>query len=213
MCMIKLICSDYDGCLADLCQSHFISLNKAIEEVAGIKYIISEKEHYADYNGLSTKTKLQKLVETKNLPEHLIGKISSLKQEYTIVAIEETVIYNETLVNDFSKLKSEGFKLVCVSNAITETVELGLKQIGLFDVFDLILGNEAVKRQKPYPDLYLQAMITIGVGAKETLVIEDSENGLQAAIASQAYILKVSPDTKETTYENIKNKINSIKPY
>jgi beta-phosphoglucomutase-like phosphatase (HAD superfamily) len=41
-----------------------------------------------------------------------------------------------------------------------------------------------VERKKPAPDIYLLALERLGVTAAETLVIEDSRNGLLAANAA-----------------------------
>lgn len=47
--------------------------------------------------------------------------------------------------------------------------------------FDLLLAGDIVPNKKPAPDIYLLALERLGVSARETLVIEDSRNGLLAA--------------------------------
>lgn len=47
--------------------------------------------------------------------------------------------------------------------------------------FDLVLAGDVVSRKKPAPDIYLLALERLAVPAAETLVIEDSRNGLLAA--------------------------------
>ncbi len=47
--------------------------------------------------------------------------------------------------------------------------------------FDLVLAGDVVPRKKPAPDIYLLAIERLGIGPGETLVIEDSRNGLLAA--------------------------------
>lgn len=207
--MIKLIICDYDGVVVALPEIHKISLNKSIEEIVGSQYVISDEEHYKTYNGLSTKTKLNMLVKEKNLPIEKLNEISSLKQKYTIEAIEETITFNKQLFDDLSKLKSEGYLLACASNALYETVELGLKKLGIFNLFDKVFGNESTKRQKPAPDIYLNVMLNLGIDPQEVLIIEDSFHGRQAATRSGAYVMTVK-DQNETTYENIKSRLNQI---
>ena len=211
--MIKLICFDLDGVLADLCESHKESLNSAIKKIAGSQFMILDSEHYTMYNGLSTKKKLTMLVKHKNLNSELVEKIHNLKQKLTIKEIKNKIKVNDKLINDLKKLKSENYQLACVSNAVYKTVKTSLKKLGVLNLFDYILSNESVKRQKPFPDLYLQAMIYAGVDCKETLILEDSDIGIQAAIASRGYVLRVSSDTTETNYENINNKIIDITNY
>ena len=50
--------------------------------------------------------------------------------------------------------------------------------------FDLVLAGDVVARKKPAPDIYLLALERLGVPAAETLVIEDSRNGLLAAVGA-----------------------------
>ena len=50
--------------------------------------------------------------------------------------------------------------------------------------FDFVLTADELPRTKPHPDPYLIAMDRAGVPAGECVVIEDSERGLQAAVAA-----------------------------
>ncbi|HEY8171182.1 MAG TPA: HAD-IA family hydrolase [Candidatus Limnocylindria bacterium] len=47
-----------------------------------------------------------------------------------------------------------------------------------------VLAGDVVERKKPAPDIYLLALERLGVPAAETLVIEDSRNGLLAAVGA-----------------------------
>jgi HAD superfamily hydrolase (TIGR01509 family) len=50
--------------------------------------------------------------------------------------------------------------------------------------FALVLAGDVVAHKKPAPDIYLLALERLGAGADQTLVIEDSRNGLAAAHAA-----------------------------
>jgi HAD superfamily hydrolase (TIGR01509 family) len=50
--------------------------------------------------------------------------------------------------------------------------------------FDLVLAGDVVARKKPAPDIYRMALDRLGVGPDVTLVIEDSRNGLLAAMGA-----------------------------
>ena len=73
--MKKLIIFDLDGVLIDTKDTHYMALNKALEE-AGSSYVITESEHISTYDGLSTKEKLTMLSERKQLPLSLHKKIT-----------------------------------------------------------------------------------------------------------------------------------------
>jgi len=47
-----------------------------------------------------------------------------------------------------------------------------------------IFSAEMVGKPKPHPEVYLLALNTLGITAEETLVVEDSPTGVQAAKAA-----------------------------
>jgi HAD superfamily hydrolase (TIGR01509 family) len=50
--------------------------------------------------------------------------------------------------------------------------------------FDLLLAGDVVAHKKPAPDIYQLALERLGVAAASALVIEDSRNGLLAAVGT-----------------------------
>ena len=191
--MIKLIIFDLDGVLVDAKAVHYASLNKAL----GKEYYIEWNEHLSFYDGLKTYEKLNLLTKNKGLPVELHSEIFKNKQKYTIEALcNLTPSYGlQTCLNI---LKSEGHKLACCSNSIHDTVTTVLSKLGIFELFDLIISNEAVKNSKPHPEMYWNAMSTFGCLPEEVLIIEDSPPGLLAASRSNANISRVSSPNEVT---------------
>jgi len=50
--------------------------------------------------------------------------------------------------------------------------------------FDFVHAGDVVDKKKPAPDIYLLALETLGLPANECMVIEDSRNGLRAALGA-----------------------------
>jgi HAD superfamily hydrolase (TIGR01509 family) len=50
--------------------------------------------------------------------------------------------------------------------------------------FDLVLAGDVVAHKKPAPDIYELALDRLGIASTSTLVIEDSRNGLLAAVSA-----------------------------
>src|SRR6266550_2890308 len=117
--MIKSVLIDLDGTLCDCTELHYISLNKALKIVSNFE--ISRKNHEENFNGLTTKKKLDMLSTSRAINEGDKQRIWDLKQEYT----KETIL--ETLKPDFEKiklhkyLKEKNIKIACITNSITET--------------------------------------------------------------------------------------------
>ena len=56
-----------------------------------------------------------------------------------------------------------------------------LRQLGLLEVFEVLICREDVRYIKPDPDLFLAALEALKLQAEDVLVLEDSQNGVLAA--------------------------------
>ena len=88
-------------------------------------------------------------------------------------------------------LKNKGISLACYTNSIRETGTLMLKNTGIYDFFDLFISNQDVPQPKPSPSGYVQAMDHFNVEKENTLIIEDSPKGFEAAYRSGAKVFRV----------------------
>lgn len=205
--MIKLIIFDLDGVLISAKEIHYNALNSALSEIDN-KYIISIEDHLSIYDGLKTKQKLQILSNKKGLPESLYETIWNRKQELTLKALSN-IIVDKKLIEIFKDLKTSGFLIACCSNSIRRSVFVMLSKLGIIEYMDLILSNEDVKNSKPHPEIYWKAMSILMINPENTLIIEDSPNGLLAANRSKANTLRVdSPE--DLTINKIMEKIKGI---
>src|SRR5579864_9191875 len=55
---------------------------------------------------------------------------------------------------------------------------------GLEDAFAVTVSTEEVGRGKPAPDVYVEAAQRLGVGPTSCVAVEDSSNGVRAAVAA-----------------------------
>lgn len=205
--MISLIVFDLDGVLVDSRELHYESLNIALTEVSP-HFAITHQEHLAKYDGLPTKDKLLILTKDKQLPEYLYERIKRRKQQLTLDMIKERIVPDLSVVHLFAKLKADHYTICVASNAVPETIDAVLSVKTLSSFVDKTFSNLDVKRAKPNPEIYLRCMIEYGVGPKETLIIEDSPYGLEAAYASCANVLRVK-DSSEVTIDNLYKRLAS----
>ena len=204
---LKLVIFDMDGVLVDACDWHKDAFNQALEELCGYK--ISDEEHYAEFNGLPTKTKLAKLAEKGIVKEDkkLHKEINNLKQENTIRIIEESCAYDNSKVNLVSWLKLKGIKVACFTNSIRKTAELMLDKCGVLSELDLLVTNQDVKEPKPSPEGYLKVLKHFNISPQDAMIVEDSPKGIKAATAAGCKIMKVDNATQVYT-ENMRRFIH-----
>lgn len=208
MSLIRCILFDLDGVLIDSRVLHYETFCEAIQAVKP-NFQLTWREHEERFDGLSTKEKLRRLVEETILSEEDIPKIFNKKQELTLERLPNYVRPRENLKQMLRALKSENLLLGCATNAIRATLEAGLTLMEVKQYFDILLANEDIQNQKPHPDIYKKAMTHLGVHPNETLILEDSPIGRQAAHASGAHVLEVQ-DVEDTTLSLIRNTIQNI---
>jgi HAD superfamily hydrolase (TIGR01509 family) len=206
--MIKVVIFDLDGVLVDSCDLHFHAFNQALDECGCVDKQISYEEHLNSYNGKPTGTKLTMLTHDKGLDKSLYDDIWRAKQRITYDLIQK---YEPDLriISILKQLREEGFKIFCASNSIWNTLKTILLKKGFLDYIDYFISNEEVKQPKPNAEIYHACLTRANVSPQETLIIEDSEVGFCAAIASGAHVLKVR-NTHDVTYDAIMSRISSI---
>lgn len=87
-----------------------------------------------------------------------------------------------------------GLRLGIASSASGEWVASQLRRVGVRDYFDVLSTCDGRRPPKPAPDVYLVALETLGVTAREAIAFEDSPNGVSAAKAAGLYCVAV-PNT------------------
>ncbi|MFE2941819.1 HAD family hydrolase [Streptomyces sp. NPDC059255] len=91
--------------------------------------------------------------------------------------------------------------LAVASNCPKEVVESSLGTAGLLDRFDHVVvpDDDNGIRPKPHPDVYLTAAGLCGADPADTLAVEDSHCGIEAAERAGMRILGVGPWPAERT--------------
>lgn len=201
---IKAIVFDMDGVLIEAKEWHYEALNKALRLFG---YEISRYDHLVTYDGLPTSKKLEMLSMEKGLPIGLHKFINAMKQNYTVDMVHAQCAPRFFHEYALSRLKSEGYHLAVASNSIRNTVELMMEKSNLITYLDFFLSNQDVTKAKPDPEIYTTAIKRLGLNPTEVMVVEDNHNGIQAATAAGANVMKVET-VYDVNYENIVRHIN-----
>ena len=68
-----------------------------------------------------------------------------------------------------------------------------LKSSGILDRFQVVVGGDQVPNGKPAPDIYLKVAGALNARAGRCLALEDSDNGVRAAVSAGMTVVQV-PD-------------------
>lgn len=194
---IKLVIFDLDGVLVDACEWHKDALNEALLEVAGFK--IEDEEHESTFNGIPTRKKLDILTNQKRLKPENHHMVYNIKQKKTVEVIEKFALPRREKVDLINYIKSRNIPVACFTNSISETATLMLDKTGVLNSLDFLLTNEDVGEPKPSPEGYIKTMENFNVKPSNTLIVEDSQKGVQAARDAGANVMVV----KNPDYVNI----------
>lgn len=205
--MIKTIIFDLDGVLFDGRKFHRDLFLMTVEQF-GIKGV-DEDFHDLYLDGLSTKQKIDILIEKGLLSVKSKLDFFDIKQNLTEIALCNEPKPNHYLISILQRLKIDGYKIICVSNSILNTVRKCLYLTGILDLFDATYGNESFKNPKPSPEPYLTVFEKEGVTANEVLILEDSIYGRTSGFASGANVLRIV-DPMDVTLENILKAIELV---
>jgi len=187
--MTKTVLFDMDGVLIDATEWHYEALNESLE-IFG--FSIPRDEHLNRFNGMTTRSKLEILSAEKNLPRGLHSIISDVKQDRTLRIAAKMCFPNASHLILLSFLKERDIKVGVVTNSIRLTSEFMLEYAGLTKYLDVLITNEDVDSPKPAPDGYRLAMKKLESLPGDTVVIEDGDHGIAAAISAGARVVKVN---------------------
>jgi len=84
-------------------------------------------------------------------------------------------------VVEFARRVALGAEVAVASGGQRAEVEASLRNIGIFDLFRVIVAGSEVTRGKPDPEILLRCADGMGVAPRDCLVIEDGELGIEAA--------------------------------
>ena len=106
---------------------------------------------------------------------------------------EEGIPVKEGLFPLLAELDRLGLKIAVASSSDEEMIRDNLIRAGILERFDLIMSTRDCKRGKPFPDIFLDVCQKFEVLPQEALVLEDSVNGVQAAVAGGIPVIQI-PD-------------------
>jgi len=116
----------------------------------------------------------------------LVADLHRLKTEYFMQIVEKGLLPLRTGVARLvDEALAEGLKVAVCSTASERVVQAIVDQLGPERAPRIaIFAGDVVPAKKPDPAIYLHAARSLAVAPDQSVVIEDSSNGLRAALAA-----------------------------
>lgn len=190
--MYKAIIFDLDGLIID---SEKVSYQLYQDLIGRYGYSFSIEDYTQNYSGKTAISNMEAIVKRFHLPLTVnegLDFVSVHEKEY----FKKGVSLKKGITELLEYLKNNHYKIVLATSSTKERAMLALNQHQIENFFDeMVFGNE-IKRGKPYPDIFIKACQKIDVSFDESLVLEDSEAGIQAAYLAKIPVICI-PDMKK----------------
>jgi HAD superfamily hydrolase (TIGR01509 family) len=142
--------------------------------------------------------KLSEIINALQMKHHLPGHHSDLLALYNrlIDAIYEEVLPQPGSRELVETAANKGWILALVTSNLGSRARAWLNRVGFDSLLQCRVSGEEVKRGKPWPDIYELALTRSGCVAMESIALEDSLPGAQAARAAGLRTFLVATDPK-----------------
>ncbi len=197
--MLKAVIFDMDGVIIDSEPLHY-RVDNMIFDKLGITLSYEERKSFVGIDNMRMWRWIKKKCNLHETVDDLI-KLSDLMRNSFFRDIDTLKPVAGT-VELIRELKQQGIKTALASSSSGELIEIILGRLGIINDFDALISGNSVKKGKPDPDIFLMTLDKMGEEREKCVVIEDSENGINAAKSAGIFCIAYrNPNSREQNLE------------
>ncbi len=168
---------DCDGTLADTMPLHW----QAWRVIAARHGLLLPKERFYALGGMPSREILKVLSTEQGVPLDPLAVAHEKEAEYLplIAQVEPINVVVGVARQNYGKIP-----LAVASGGTRRIIEQVLAHLDILHLFQAMVTSEDVTRQKPAPDIFLEAARRIGVPPQFCRAYEDTDLGMQAIRAA-----------------------------
>jgi HAD superfamily hydrolase (TIGR01509 family) len=208
--MIKAIIFDFDGLLIDS-EPAWFKARKSLLNQFNLDWTIDDQKQNL---GVSTKAwvnYLNEKLEGRLTPNEILNRvITNMKELYRNGEVDSKPGADEAL----QYCKDNNFIIGLASGSYKELLFIALKSKNWENYFDEILSSDDLKKGKPAPDIYIEILNRLNVKPEESIVLEDSMDGIKAGVAAKTNVIAIPAKeypVPEEILSSAKRTIESLK--
>ena len=193
---IELVIFDMDGLILD---TEKLYLEFGLEAFRDFGHNITE-EAILGTVGLNDESTKAYYTEYLGKPINFEEVFQEIDKKLLSASINKEIEIKNGFFELADYLEKNNIKKVVATSSKREKAEYMLKNAGIFDRFDFLVCGDEVLNGKPDPEIFLKAAEKLNADVKNTMVLEDSYNGLRAA-KSAGMIPVMIPDLLKSNEE------------
>ncbi len=188
----KLIMIDVDGTLVDSVPDLAYCVDETMKAMGRNTWGEAKVRHWVG-NGVP------KLVE-RSLTGELEGVVDQSEYDKAYPIFLDLYAENtsgrsclyEGVREGLDYMKSRGYTLGCVTNKAEQFTHPLLKDLGIFDEFEIVISGDTLEKKKPDPLPLLHGAKFFGVDPKDAMMLGDSISDVKASRAAEFDIICMS---------------------
>ena len=203
--MIEALIFDVDGTLAETEEAHRAAFN-AVFAHEGLGWVWSVERYRDLLKTTGGKERIARFLaeEKLSLPPERIAELHRAKNDaYMQIVRGGGAPFRPGIGEIIAEARAAGLKLaICTTTSRVNIEALLDASLGAEgeETFPVRIVGEDVRAKKPDPEAYLLTLARLGLAADKCLALEDSRNGVEAAVA--AGIPVVACSSFYTAHEN-----------
>jgi HAD superfamily hydrolase (TIGR01509 family) len=195
---------DMDGVLIDS-ENLYKGIEKELFDAVGVEM---DHEEHISYQGSSNPVMWGRIIEKHGLSVPLDDLVHMTEVKVIDYFSSLPVIQPMPgVVGLLARLKEKNLKLALASSSSIDVIRIILAKTGLEHFFHVVVDCTEAGAGKPDPAIFLLAQKKLGIPKEQCVIIEDSTNGIMAAIAAGIYCIAYSGPGSEHQDQSAANRI------
>lgn len=174
---------DFDGTLADSGDAAVLATQECFKD---FELEVPTKEEVRYYMGVPIETFIPEMItkQGKHFTDDQFEQMyTNFRKHYAEIETQTTKLF-PGIKSTLEKLKGANKRLYIVSSKSTESLKRNLKQLGIIDFFDALVGSDKVKNYKPAPDGILMLIEQYHLDPQSSVMIGDAKYDIQMGKAA-----------------------------
>lgn len=183
---------DLDGVLTDTAEYHYRAWKRLADE-NGLPFT---REDNDQLRGVDRRESLRRLLKGKTVPAEQFEAWMTLKNDYYRAFLTE--ITPTDLLPGVAQFLGEARELgikLGVASASKNARDV-IHNLGILSLLDAIGDGYSVTNPKPAPDLFVWVAGRLNTPPAQTVVFEDAEAGIDAALAGGMFAVGIGPESR-----------------